>query len=77
MSKHLSDREIDQILYQLHERLDFKERDRVREMLRRAREGGLYEQELHKELVKMRDSHLISESDHQAIEEAIFGAPSQ
>lgn len=73
MAKQLSDREIEEILFKLKDRLDFKERDRVRQMLKDARQGGLYEQELHKELVKMRDSHLISESDHQAIEETIFG----
>lgn len=73
MAKHLADREIEEILFRLRDKLDFKERERVREMLRSARQGGLYKEELHKELVKLRDAHKISESDHQAIEKAIFG----
>lgn len=73
MSKQLSDREIEEVLFRLRDKLDFKERERVREMLKSARHGGLYKEELHKELVRLRDAYKISESDHQAIEEAVFG----
>lgn len=73
MAKQLSDREIEEILFKLRERLDVHERERVREMLKSARHGGLYKEELHKELVRLRDAYKISESDHQAIEKAVFG----
>ena len=73
MAKQLSDREIDQILFKLRDKLDLKERQHVKEMLKSAREGGLYEQELHKELLKLRAAYKISEGDRAAIEDAIFG----
>ncbi len=73
MSKQLSDREIDEILFKLRDKLDFKERGYVKEMLQEARDGGLYQEELHKKLSKLRAEFKISEGDRSAIEQAIFG----
>ncbi|OGL65097.1 hypothetical protein A3B21_04395 [Candidatus Uhrbacteria bacterium RIFCSPLOWO2_01_FULL_47_24] len=72
MAKQLSDREINAILFKLRDKLDFKERAHVEELLKRAREGGLYKEELRKELLKLRAAFKISEGDRAAIEEAIF-----
>ena len=72
MSKQLSDREIDAILYKLRERLGFKERAHVKAMLEEERSGGLYEEELRKGLRKLRAEFKISEGDASAIEEVIF-----
>ena len=73
MSKQLSDQEIDRILFKLRDRLDFKEQGNVKEMLKRARSGGLYKEELHKELLRLRADCQISSGDTEAIEQAIFG----
>ena len=73
MVKQLSDREIDEVLFKLRDRLDFKERGYVKELLKEARDGGLYQEELHKKLAQLRAEHKISEGDRSAIEEAIFG----
>ncbi|MDO8505463.1 MAG: hypothetical protein Q7S48_02725 [bacterium] len=73
MSKQLSDQEIDKILFKLRDRLDFKEHGNVKEMLKRAREGGLYREELHKELLRLRAHFKISSGDTEAIENAVFG----
>ena len=73
MVKQLSDREIDEVLFKLRDRLDFKERGYVKELLKEARDGGLYKEELHKKLAQLRAEHKISEGDRSAIEEAIFG----
>lgn len=73
MPKQLSDREIDEVLFKLRDKLDFKERSHVKEMLQGAREGGLYQEELHKELKRLRAAYKISEGDRAAIEAAIFG----
>lgn len=73
MSKQLSDREIEQLLFSLRQKLDFKEREEVRELLRQARTGGLYHEELHKKLLRLRDERKLGAGDHHAIEEAVFG----
>lgn len=73
MSKQLSDQEIDRILFKLRDRLDLKERGNVKEMLKQAREGGLYQEELHKALLKLRAEYKISSGDAEVIENAVFG----
>lgn len=73
MPKQLSEREIDQILYKLRDRLELKERENIKELLRHARSGGLYREELHKALLKLRADFKISSGDTEAIENAIFG----
>ncbi|MBI2552316.1 hypothetical protein HYW17_03410 [Candidatus Uhrbacteria bacterium] len=73
MAKQLSDREINAILYKLRERLGWKEQAQVKELLKQARSGGLYEAELRKGLRKLRAEFKISEGDASAIEQAIFG----
>lgn len=74
MSKQLSDREIDAILYKLRDRLGWKERAHVKALLQEERSGGLYEEELRKGLRKLRSGFKISEGDAAAVEEAVFGA---
>jgi len=73
MSKQLSDREIDAILYKVRDRLDWKERAHIKEMLKAARGGGLYEEELKKELRRLRADYKISSGDSDAIMRAVFG----
>ncbi len=73
MSKQLSDREIDEVLFKLRDKLDFKEREHVKEMLKGAREGGLYQEELHKKLLQLRAEYKIGEGHAALIEQAIFG----
>ena len=73
MPKQLSDREIDAILFKLRERLGFKEREAVKALLKDARGGGLYREELKKDLRRLRADHQISSGDSDAIEQAIFG----
>lgn len=73
MPQHLSDREIDELLYKLRERLDFKERAHIKEMLKSARKGGgLYRDELKKELYKLRAAYKISSGDADAIMRTVF-----
>ena len=72
MSKQLSDREIDEILFKLRDKLDFKERAHVKETLKEAREGRLYREELHKKLLQLRAEYKIAEGHAALIEEAVF-----
>lgn len=74
MSKQISDREIDRILFKLHDILTLKERGAVKELLQEARGGGLYQEELKKKLLRLRNEYKISEAGRKAVEETIFSA---
>ncbi|MBU1922069.1 hypothetical protein KKD84_02480 [Patescibacteria group bacterium] len=52
--------------------LSQKERETVRDLLKRIKGDGIYEAELHRELLKLRKEYLISEIDMKNIEQAIF-----
>ncbi len=73
MSKQLSDQEIDRILFKLRDKLDFKEHEHVKELLKAARHGGLYREELRKKLRHLREKFKIAEGHAALIEEAVFG----
>lgn len=74
MSKQLSDREIDAILFQLRDRLGWKERKEIKAALREARYGGaLYPEGVRKALRRLREGYKISSGDADAVEAAIFG----
>ena len=73
MVKQISDQEIDRILFKLRDKLDFKEREQVKELLKDARHGGLYREELHKKLRYLREDFKIAEGHAALIENAIFG----
>lgn len=60
-------------LTNLVDTLSQKERDLVRDLLRRIKGDGIYEEELHRELLKLRQDFLISEVDMKKIEDVIFG----
>ena len=72
MVKQLSDREIEELLFKLRDKLGLKERENVRKMLKDARSGGLYEEEMRKELRRLRADFKISAGDADIIEQAIF-----
>jgi hypothetical protein len=74
MAKQLSDQEIDRILFKLRDKLDFKEHEQVKTLLKDTRHGvGIYREELHKALLKLRAEYKISSGDTEAIEQAVFG----
>lgn len=72
MIKHLSDHEIEAILFKLHDVLNLEEREHVKHLLQEVRENGLYEEELHKKLLKLRAEFKISEHGRHAVMEALF-----
>jgi hypothetical protein len=69
---NLTNAQIDKITL-LIDTLSQKEREIVRDLLERIKSGGIYETELHRELLKLRKEYKISEVDMRKIEEAIFG----
>jgi hypothetical protein len=68
---YLTDDQVESILSKI-DSLDTKERHIVEEMLDRIRRDGIYDTELHRELLKLRSKYLISEIDFRNIEQAIF-----
>lgn len=65
---------MDAILFKLHDVLTLHERGRVKDLLRAVRQGsGIYQEELHKALLKLHAEFKISEAGRQAVMEAVFG----
>jgi len=59
------------------QQLGYAERDKLREVLYRLHDthsGTIYRSDLHKELMKLRDAHELSEIATHDAESAIFGA---
>jgi len=68
---HLTDEQIRKLTLCI-DTLSQKERETVRDLLKRIKSDGIYEAELHRELLKLREEYLISEIDMKKIEQAIF-----
>ena len=73
MSKQISRQEIDRILFKLRDKLDFKERGHVKELLMEAPHGVVYQEDFHKKLLHLRAEYKIAEGHAVLIEAAVFG----
>ena len=66
----LTDEEIKKITYPLS--ITSAEREEVRALLKRLEADGIWRQELHRELLKLRGQYKITDIARQAVEEALF-----
>jgi hypothetical protein len=64
---YLTEEQVKKITFSI-DTLNQEEREVVRELLYRIRAGGIYREGLHRELLKLREKHLISEIDMKEIE---------
>lgn len=68
---YITDEQIAKITYHIQS-LSTEEREEIRKLLHRIKSDGIWRQELHRELLKMRSAYSISEVDMKNIEQILF-----